>query len=356
MRTVGIGSAVALLVLSASSSRAETPLVAFDVPLIAECRDVTPAGFRENYKREVIEVVFKISPQLMVGEEKDLKRLHYEISTEQQMPVVGYLPNAQVATDVVDGKIAIQNGSHHGEISFRYLILPNTGDGNLTGDLASSHAQFGLLAPKQLLIGSGTIERGCGVYYELRPTTQDTLQRQRDFACLFEVPAAWRADFVTIRCQSRGTKRGLGGLVDSEVVCGSGLFCVGLYKRDDGEARAYADQLARKQQAYFNQLVAQAKPQRGGSGLGESIAALDRIFAGSKSKAKISKATAIGAAIQSQIEEGQLASVVPEVRAGGGMKSTLIEDLDPPTEPAETKAALADVKSAKQALRGMNGR
>jgi hypothetical protein len=223
-------------------------VVVFDVPLVTECRDVTPHGFREAYQREVIEVVFKVSPQLLAGEEEDLKRLHYEISTEEQMPVVHYLPNAEVTTDVVNGTIAIRNSSHHGEVSFRYLVLPTTGDGNLTGDLESSHAQFGLLAPKQLLIASGTIERGYGVYYELRSSSQDTLQKQREFACLFDVPVTWRADAVTIRCQAKGVKRGLGGLLDSDVACGSGLLCVGLYKRDDREAREYANTLARKQQ------------------------------------------------------------------------------------------------------------
>ncbi len=231
-----------------AAAMAEVPYVEFDVPLIAECRDVTPKGFREAYKREIIEAVFNVSPQLLAGEEKDLKRLHYEISTEQQMPVVGYLPSSQVATDVVNGTIAIQNSVHHGEVSFRYLILPTTGNGDLKGDLESSHAQYGLLAARQLLLAAGTIERGYGVYFDLKPSSQDTLQKQREFACLFDVPGAWRADYVTVRCNAKATKHGLISLLDSDVACGSGLLFVGLYKKGDGEARAYADMLARTQQ------------------------------------------------------------------------------------------------------------
>jgi hypothetical protein len=343
------------VVLVGTASRAEVPVVVFDIPLITECRDVTPQGFREAYRREIIEAVFKVSPQLMEGEEKDLKRLHYEISTEQQMPVVNYLPNAEVTTDVVNGTIAIQNSSHHGEVSFRYLILPTTGDGNLTGDLESSHAQFGLLAPKQLLIAAGTIERGCGVYFELRQSSQDTLQKQREFACLFDVPVAWRADAVTIRCNAKGIKRGLGGLLDSDVACGSGLLCVGLYKRDDGEARAYADMLARKQQVYFSRLAEQAKKPRS-SGLFNSLTALDRVFSGSKTKAKISRTTAIGAAVQSQIEEGQLSAVVQEVGAVGGLKAEGDDEGPVSGVPQDARAALNEMKAAKDELRRMNGK
>jgi hypothetical protein len=340
-----------VLALTGITSRAEVPVVVFDVPLTAECRDVTPQGFREAYKREIIEAVFKVSPHLLAGDEKDLKRLHYEISTEQQMPVVHYLPNAEVATDVVNGTIAIQNSSHHGEISFRYLILPAKGDGDLKGDLESSHAQFGLLAPKQLLIAAGTIERGCGVYFELRQSTQDTLQKQREFACLFDVPMNWRADAVTIRCNSKGTKRGLAGLTD--VACGSGLLCVGLYKQDDGEAREYANAFARKQQLYLNKLTEQAQRPKP-SGLLGSLSALDRLFSDGSKKAKVSRTTAIGAAVQSQIEESRLAAVSPEVKSVGTMKAML--DEDDSEVPQDARASLNEMKAAKDALRKMNGK
>jgi hypothetical protein len=326
-------AAVAVLVGTAGGT--EVPLVVFDVPLTAECRDVTPKGFREAYKREIIETVFKVSPQLLAGEEKDLKRLHYEISTEQQMPVVSYLPSSQVDTDVVDGTIAIQNSSRHGELSFRYLILPTTGNGDLKGDLESSHAQYGRLAPKQLLLAAGTIERGYGVYFDLKPSSQDTLQKQREFACLFDVPLAWRADYVTIRCNARGTKRGFGGLVDSNVACGSGLLCVGLYKQDDGEARAYAGMLARKQQTYFNRLSQQASTKSTkATGLGDSLSSLERMVSGGTvMKAKQPETTGIGAAVQSQIEEGQPADL-----------------------PQDAQSARDEVKAAKDELRKMNGK
>ena len=85
---------VPAVILIGAAGRAEVPLVVFDVPLIAECRDVTPRGFREAYQRQIIEAVFKMSPQLVAGDESDLKKLLYEISTEQQMPVVSYLPRS----------------------------------------------------------------------------------------------------------------------------------------------------------------------------------------------------------------------------------------------------------------------
>ena len=81
----------------------------------------------------------------------------------------------------------------------------------------------------------------------LKPSTQDTLQKQREFACLFDVPATWRANYLTVT-QGPGLKRGLLG--DSEVNCGMGLLSVGLYKQGDGEAMAAAYELGKRQQQY----------------------------------------------------------------------------------------------------------
>jgi len=324
----------AAAVLVGSTGRAEVPVVVFDVPLISECREVTPKGFREAYQRQVIEAVFKVSPQLLAGDEKDLKRLHYEISTDQQMPVVSYLPSSQVATDV-EGTVAIRSSSHHGELSFRYLILPTTGDGNVKGDLESSRAEYRRLAPKQVLLAAGTIERGFGVYFDLKPSSQDTLQKQREFACLFEVPATWRADYVTIRCSAKGSKRGLGGLVDSNVPCGAGLLCVGLYKQGDAQARAYADQLARKQQTVFNRLAL-----RSGTKSTKSAGQFEAIdlpgsggLGGTVTKSISPDPSAVGAAMYSQIRAGE----APDV-------------------PQDSEAAVEEIKAAQESLRKMNGK
>lgn len=318
---------------------AETPLVVFDLPLTIECRDVTPKRFEESYQRKIVEAVVKISPQLLAGEEKDLKRLHYEISTEQQMPVVSYAPSSQLATDVAGGTMAIQTSDHHGQLLVHYLITPAAGDGRLTADLKSSHAQYTLLAPKQILVAAGTIQRGCGVYYDLRPSTQDTLQKQREFACLFAVPATWRATYITVQCNASGAKRGLIG--ETEVNCGMGMLSVGLYMQDDGEAMALAYDLAKRQQQYLDRLTEEAK---GRAARGQKSDWLSVLFAASKrtvSSGTVMRAkrptTGVGATL--------LALQAQQDIQNREMKSSLI-DVDDGSD---------EVSAAKAALRRLNG-
>jgi hypothetical protein len=308
------------------------PLVVFDVPFSAECRDVTPKNRAETYQRKIVEAVFRISPQVYSGQDTDVKRLRYEISTEQQMPVVSFLPNAEVTTDVADGTIAIQANERHGNLSFQYMITPAAGNGQLRGDLESSRAQYSLLAPKQLLLAAGTIDRGCGVFYDLRASTQDTLQRQREFACLFEVPKNWRADYVTIRCKARGLKRGFAGIA-TEADCGAGLLCVGLYMLDDEQARAYAEQLAKTQQQFLRSLGSNARQSKDKSGE-NSLSDMAQMFA-SRATRSGGSTMKMGEVVAARIEE----------------KSELAADLT--SAPSD---AAKDFEAVKRQIRKMNGR
>lgn len=323
----------------APAARAEAPAVVFDLPLTVECRDVTPKRYEESYRRKIVEAVIKLSPRLLAGDERDLKKLHYEISSEQQMPVVGYAPNSQVTSDVADGTIAIQTDDHHGQLLVHYLITPAAGDGKITADLNSSHAQYRLLAPKQILLAAGTIERGCGVYYDLKPTTQDTLQKQREFACLFDVPATWRANYLTVRCNAKAAKRGLLG--ESEVNAGMGMLSIGLYKQDDAEAMALAYELGRKQQRYLDRLAEDtkgklAKNERAAS-LPDFFVGVQRAFSGgTKMHALDGHArTGVGAALQAQVSEDK------------ALQAGLSTD---------TRDASDQLSAAKEALRQLNGR
>ena len=325
---------VAAAFLGAAVANAETPVVVFDLPLTVECRDVTPRRYEANYHRKIFEAVVKISPQLLAGEEKDLKKLHYEISTGQQMPVVSFAPSSQVTSDVAGGTVAIQTDDHHGQLLVHYLVTPAAGDGKLTADLNSSHAQYRLLAPKQILVASGTIERGCGVYYDLKPSTQDTLQKQREFACLFDVPATWRANYITVRCKAQGIKRGLLG--SSDVTCGMGLLSVGLYRQNDAEAMAAAYELGKKQQRFLNQLRADPKfaKSEGSGAMLNALAVAKRVASGGANKSDARRpSTGIGAALQAQVSEDK------SLQAGLS---------------SDTRTAAGEVAAAMKALRKLN--
>jgi hypothetical protein len=183
-------------------------------------------------------------------------------------------------------------------------------------------------------VASGTIERGCGVYYDLKPSTQDTLQKQREFACLFDVPSTWRANYLTVRCRAQAVKHGLLG--DSEANCGVGLLSVGLYKQDDAEAMAAAYELGRKQQQYLDQLRTDPKfsKNENSGGLPDFLAGVKRAHSGRAHKTEARRpSTGPGAALQARVSEDK------SLQAGLS---------------SDTRKAGDVVATAKDALRKMN--
>ena len=111
-------------------AHAEPPLVVFDLPLTVECRDVTPQRYEASYQRKIFEAIIKISPELAAGEEKNLSKLHYEISTDQQMPIVSFAPSSQVTSDIANGAISIQTDDHHGQLLVHSLSRLRRATGN----------------------------------------------------------------------------------------------------------------------------------------------------------------------------------------------------------------------------------
>jgi hypothetical protein len=115
------------------------------------------------------------------------------------------------------------------------------------------------LAPKSLLLASGTIDRAHGVFFTLHPSVQDSVQRTQQFVCYFDVPYEFRGDYVQITCTAVARNRTLGYPAESEQPAGTAKFNVGIYLDGDFEARRAAEQFADRQQDLFDaQLAEQA--------------------------------------------------------------------------------------------------
>ena len=162
-------------------------------------------------------------------------------------------------------------------------------------------------------------------------STQDTLLRQRDFACLFEVDKNWRADYVVVRCKARGVTRGFAGTT-AEADCGAGLLCVGVYMEGDDYARAYAEDVAKRQQKVYRQLAEKAYEAQAKSASGV-LASVGGMFA--SRAARDGAIIKIGAAVEAALDEHQ------EQR----------QQL-----PADVRDAGKEFNAVKQALRAMNGK
>ncbi len=248
---------VLCLAYCGSTKAGDAPVFEFDVARIVACQDATTEAYRQKHQESfLIEAVIEISPRLVSGKEPDLKELLIEIkSPDERLPLRKYLPNSVLTSDVVGGVIRIEQTETNGLFTLDYSVTSQVGQAKIELNGMQSHASLSKLAPKSLLVASGTTDRSHGVYYKLMPSPRDTVQKTYQFTCLFEVPRSFRSDYLQIDCRATGIKRGLIGYLDSEVICGSAGFVVGLYLNGDEQAKDAAEKISKCQQDLFDEII-----------------------------------------------------------------------------------------------------
>jgi hypothetical protein len=250
----GAFTALALPLIAAGQAVAAEPTeVAFDIPDKIECRDVTPekcAAAHPNLK--VIEAKFRISANFIRGSEDHTVDFDYLISSPgMRLKILDYLPNTTLESTYADDQIEVadltENTDTTGtEAKVAYSVLSLGGTKNQTAK-KSEQNHYKRVAPKSLVLASGTTNRGHGVFYKLRPSNGASLEGAKEFTFLAIVPKTWRADWCTFVCAARANKKSF--VTSSIVLAGIEQAHVGLYLSGDHEASDLCGRLCQLQEA-----------------------------------------------------------------------------------------------------------
>lgn len=251
-RAAFCGFALVSLVLSAaspSSALAGPPHVHFDAAYSVACRDVTPQDFAHaNPLDRLIEARIDISALVKSGREDDLAEYYYLLRSPQHtLQIHDYLPKTTLASDI-DGAITIeQKDERSGGLGISLAGIyagaaKATGDANI-GAKRSKTVRFDKLPPLESLTASGTIDRGTGVFFKLRPSSRTSLEGGHEFVLLMRVPVEWRADHLLLECRATGWRRGPVRALDERADAGRANFLIALYLEGDGAARDAALEL-----------------------------------------------------------------------------------------------------------------
>jgi hypothetical protein len=234
--------------------------VSFDLPESIECRDVTPPGFAAAEYLKVIEGKLRISARVTSGMETEIVDFEYVIhSPDKRIRFQDYLPNTTLESAVADDQIEIKDATEKAStasadvhVVYKLLSLGGTLSQSTKDTEANCYRQ---IAPKELVVASGTTDREHGVFFRLRPSRAASLEGAKEFSFLATVPKDWRGDVCSISCSARVKKDSFW----SETVAPSGnrQIEVGLYLSGDVEAASLAEALRRVQEEYQNALAAQ---------------------------------------------------------------------------------------------------
>jgi hypothetical protein len=233
---------------------AQAPRVHFDMPYAVACRDVTPEEYAaEHPGQKLVEAKLEISALLVAGHEKDLRQFYIQVeSPGRSLAIVDYLPKTAreaSASSVTQQESTERTAALGINLSGKYELFTLPGPSAGVGERKTSSVKTELLPPLETVAASGTLARGSALFFKIKATPRNLLEGTREYALVFSVPASWRADYLQVRCQAEGLKRGVVSPLDEVVKCGQRDFLVALYQLGDDEARAIAHNFARREAA-----------------------------------------------------------------------------------------------------------
>jgi hypothetical protein len=275
--------AAVIIVAALAQAALAAPSVEFDIAPKAACRAVTaPESAKLHAGANVVEVTFDLSTRI-VGNESDLKHITVEIwSPDRQLSIVGFSPTTTLQNESVDGVIEVEEHRALGQLSLEYA-LPTAKIQASAKNAGDSKIVEKKLAPKSLLVASGTFDRSHGVFFTLHPSTQESLQKSRQFVCQLEVPKGFRGDYIQMTCTAVAHNRGVVRSRDTEVTAGLARYTIGVYLDSDIEAKRAAELLADKQQAlglamaHESELHKQGEPHHWWDSVGKTMLTVSHI-------------------------------------------------------------------------------
>ena len=140
-----------------------------------------------------------------------------------------------------------------------YKILSLGGTAN-QGTKKTESSKYKEIAPKALVVASGTTNREHGAFFKLEPVKDVSLEGAKAFTLLAVVPKGWRGDWCIVSCAARAKKKSF----FSTTVADAGIAQahIGMYLSGDREANLCAEQLCEFQEVN-QKLLATPSPKHG---------------------------------------------------------------------------------------------
>lgn len=182
--------------------------VQYDVPLVVECKEViAPHDGPTNLR--LVEAQFPVSVRTQGEAERLLEWTVSIRSSERRLRVQDYSPRTTLTSEHAE-PITItktRDKAHTVGASLGVgLAVPGAEaikltpaiNGQVSGRNATTETHK-KKPPQFPVVISGTMQAAHGVFFNLKPSTQTTLQGDRPFTVQFAVPETWQGDWVEFR-------------------------------------------------------------------------------------------------------------------------------------------------------------
>lgn len=230
---------LAVVIATGLVSPVDAADVRFDVEPLITCMDVTDDSFHTMHPDErLVEARIRLSSLVRFGLKSEDLRMFISVHTgSASVRVHDFQPHTTAHSRYV-GNLKVEAN----EEKLRSLgitaagaldVVKLSGNGSLS-DKESRKVQYELLPPVETLTASGTLDRGTGVYFKLRGSSQSTLEGSMEYVIILRVPAEWRGGIAVVQCEAF---RKMGKSA------GKDRYLLALYLSGDGQAQRRAERL-----------------------------------------------------------------------------------------------------------------
>lgn len=206
-----------VLLLPTAADAGEPPVVQFDLPQQLVAHEVVepdaPCLFR------LIEITVPVSTRVATGDVGKVREITVEIDGScAGLRVHDFAPQTTLGSELAgdiqvttttekamsfDASLGGQSPIPVGDVVAHVTPSISAGNKNRTAETKTSSR----LAPKRPIVVSGTLNESRGVFFQLRPSSQTTLEGQQQLSVVFRVPDDWSAGHLDVRCWARGERQ-----------------------------------------------------------------------------------------------------------------------------------------------------
>jgi hypothetical protein len=206
--------------LTAPSAAVADSHVEFDIVRAVECRDVTPHERIAQYPAQrLIEVALPVSVRFHEIGREDVDEIHIEVSgASAGLRVLDFAPMTQLASEITreiettttNKKTRMFEGTLGGSLPIPGAeaaahISPSITAG--ASGCESAVEKINRLPPKHVVVVSGTLYEGRGVFFKLKRTSQTSLEGVHEMAVTFVAPRTWPAIALQVKCSALGERK-----------------------------------------------------------------------------------------------------------------------------------------------------
>lgn len=177
-------------------------------------REKTPPDFKKlNPDKQILECSFRLSATVNV-DESVIDRIEYFFLVPEECLIVDYLPKTSVGSEVA--AIDVQTSESNNRLQIQSIdggasVGFSTPVGQVAGSISTeqsrsdtnsvaSEVRMSVLPPKVLVTAASTLNEGRGLKIRLQQRSQITLQGDKDYVLLLEVPKDFEIGYVELKC------------------------------------------------------------------------------------------------------------------------------------------------------------